>query len=224
MEERERRLLTRWIRELRVITIEVRSLMLASKVFWEVQKILTANSAALCHRLFNEWMATNYGNATAIGIRRQLDEDSGSVSFKRLLLQIQAGLVCHSDMLSRENFVANYPPMLRCAGDSQFDRLVGANEARVEVAYIDRDLDTLDTATKGVRRFANKRIAHRDARDIQNRRLGELDQCLETFAEMIDRYSHILTGSGTSVVPELPPDWKCVFKVAWIKQQVPKSG
>lgn len=217
MEDRERLLLTKWISELRIIHAEVRSLLLSSKIFWEVQKILEANPEALCHRLFNDWMATNYAVATAIGIRRQIDVDSRSVSMKGLLLHVKAELACRSDLLSRENFIANYRPELASVADSEFDRLVGGTESRVEVPYIQRDLDKLDTVTAGVKHFANKRIAHRDAKGIEKRKLGELDDCLEVLAEMVDRYARIMAGSGSDVLPDLPSDWKCVFETAWIK-------
>jgi len=217
VEDRERLLLTKWISELRIIHAEVRSLLLSSKIFWEVQKILEANPEALCHRLFNDWMATNYAVATAIGIRRQIDVDSRSVSMKGLLLHVKAELACRSDLLSRENFIANYRPELASVADSEFDRLVGGTESRVEVPYIQRDLDKLDTVTAGVKHFANKRIAHRDAKGIEKRKLGELDDCLEVLAEMVDRYARIMAGSGSDVLPDLPSDWKCVFETAWIK-------
>jgi hypothetical protein len=61
--------LRRWISQLRVIGDEVRSLLLGSQVFWEVQKILGENPKALSHRLFNDWLTTNYAVATAAGIR-----------------------------------------------------------------------------------------------------------------------------------------------------------
>ena len=217
MDEHEFRLLTTWIRQLRIIVGEVRSLLLSSAVFWEVQRILEANPDALCHRLFNDWMATNYGNATTMGVRRQIDPDSRSVSLMRLLLQIKDELVHHPDILSRGKFVSNYRPEIRTAGEKEFDRLVGVGEARIELVYVQRDLDRLGAETKGVRLFANRRIAHRDAREIENRKLGELDHCLKVLAETADRYARILTGSGSGIWPDLPPDWDCVFKTTWIK-------
>jgi hypothetical protein len=218
VDEHEFRVLTTWIRKLRIIIAEIRSLLLSSKVFWEVQKILEANPDALCHRLFNDWMATNYGNATTMGIRRQIDLDSRSVSVMRLLLQIRDELVHHPDILSREKFVRNYPPQLRWAGEKEFDRLVGVGEPRIEPAFVQRDLDNLSAVTEGVRRFANRRIAHRDAREIEKRKFGELDRCVEVLAATGDRYARILTGSGSGIRPDLPEDWLSVFKKAWMKE------
>jgi len=213
----EHQLLTNWIRRLKVIRAEVRSLLLSSKIFWEVQKVLEDNPDALSHRLFNDWIATNYGVATTIGVRRQLDVDSRSVSLKGLLLQMKAEVGAHPDLLSRLKFEANYRSELVSAADREFDRLVGVGEARIKVAYVEQDIDRLDAITKTVKRFANKRIAHRDAEDIEKRKLGELDDCLQTLAEFVDRYARLLTGYGSGVVPDLPHGWKSVFETAWIR-------
>jgi hypothetical protein len=217
MDEEERRLLTEWIEDLKIITKELRSLRRGSLIFWEVQKILEANPAALCHSLFNEWMKVNYGSATASGIRRQTDKDNRTISLNRLLTRIKAGLASRPDILSRESFKANYHPLLQDTGQRDFDRLVRAGAARVEPDYIDRDLNTLAQVTEGIKDFVDGRIAHRDAREIPNPKLGELDKCLDSLAEMTGRYSHLLTGARTSLTVQLPPDWKCVFKVAWIE-------
>jgi hypothetical protein len=218
MDEEERRLLTEWIEDVRVITEELRSLRRGSLIFWEVQKILEANPATLCHGLFNEWMKVNYGSTTAMGIRRQTDRHNRTISLNRLLTRIKGGLASHPEILSRQSFVANYP-RLQQRGHRDFDRLVGPDAARVEPDYIDRDLKTLEQirVTERVIDFVDGRIAHRDARKIENPKLGDLDRCLDTLAEMTERYSHLLTGSMTSLTVQLPPEWKSVFKVTWIE-------
>lgn len=207
--------LRRWILELRIIRDAVRSLLLGAEIFWEVQKILAANPRALSHRLFNDWIATNHGIATAVGIRRQLDKDSRSVSLKKLLIEIEATLHTSPELLSRANFLRHFRPELESRADAQFSELVGANTTRVESAYVERDIKRLNEVTEKMERYVNKRIAHRDAQEIERRKLGELDECLGLLEEIVDRYTRLLTGSGSSVTPELPPDWKSVFKVAW---------
>lgn len=82
--------------------------------------------------------------------------------------------------------------------------------------YVERDIKRLGKVTEKIERYVNKRIAHRDAREIGQRKLGELDDCLGLIAEMVERYSRLLTGYGSGVCPELPPGWKSVFNVPWI--------
>jgi excisionase family DNA binding protein len=214
-------LFRKWTLLLKVICREVRSLLMSSKVFWEVQRILEDNEKALSHGLFNNWMATNYGVSTAIGIRRQLDRDARSVSLKGLLSDILKGVARNPDLLSRSTFLLNYRPELRDLAQSEFDKLVGSGEARVQTTYVLKDLDRLAAVTNGVHRYTDKRIAHRDLREGEKRKLGELDECLQLVAEITDRYGRLITGYRTGACPELPPGWKAVFEVAWIKETPP---
>jgi len=208
--------LKNWIDQLKVIREEVRSLLLGAKIFWEVQNILAANPRALSHRLFNDWIMTNHNVATAVGIRRQLDKDSRSVSLKKLLIEIEATLRRSPDLLSRSDFLLNFwPGEHRSHGDAQFSKLVGDHATRVEPAYVRQDIERLTEVTEKIEHYVNKRIAHRDAQEIERRKLGELDKCLGLLEEIVDRYACLLNGEETSVSPELLPVWKSVFKVAW---------
>jgi len=85
----------------------------------------------------------------------------------------------------------------------------------VEPTYVEKYIERLNKVTEKVERYVNKRIAHRDAQEIERRKLGELDKCLELLEEIVDRYTRLLTGAGSSVTPELPPGWESVFEVAW---------
>lgn len=210
--------LRRWIAQLKIIRDEVRSLLLGAKVFWELQKILAANPRALSHRLLNDWVTTNHGVATAVGIRRQLDKDRRSISLKRLLIEIEATLHRNPELLSRAHFLRHFRPELESRAHAQFSELVAANATRVESTYVRRDIERLNKITEKMERYVNKRIAHRDAQETEKRKLGELDECLVLLQEMVDRYTRLLTGYGSSVSPELPPDWKSVLKVAWIRK------
>ena len=129
---------------MRAIRVDVRSLLLSRQIFWEIQKIVSAN-AKLQEQpgLFNRWLATNYVVAATVGIRRQLDRDPRSVSIVRLLTEVEAALEERPDILSRANFAKNYRPELREAAERQYDKLVGAGEQRVDAAFVGLDLESL---------------------------------------------------------------------------------
>ena len=108
-------LLRKWIEWFRVIFVDVRSLLLSRRIFWEVQTIIRANPKLQEQPgLFNRWLAANYVVAATVGIRRQLDRDlhprHRSVSLVRSLTEIGATLEKRPDILSRSNFVKNYRP------------------------------------------------------------------------------------------------------------------
>jgi hypothetical protein len=209
-------ILKAWVTQLHTILTDVRSLLLSSFVFWDVQRVIEANPRTQTQGLFNRWMATNYFVATSIGIRRQLDIDDRSMSFIRLLKAIEAALHERPSVLSRAGFIENYRPELRPVAEKQFDKLVGEGAGRVEATFVHRDIEALECVTRKVKRFANKRIAHWDNRSIANLRLEELDDCLKLLGELVDKYARLLTGTASTVHPEVLSDWKQIFKVAWI--------
>jgi hypothetical protein len=214
-------LLKKWSEWLRAVRVDVRSLLLSRQIFWEIQRIVDAN-AKLQEQpgLFNRWLATNYVVAATVGIRRQRDPDSRSVSLVRSLTEVVLTLKERPDILSRANFVKNYRPELRAAAESHYDELVGVGELRVDVAFVRSDLDRFcaAAATETIRSFVNKRAAHWDeVADNPKVTLGEVDTALDILSGLVDKYSRLLTGSGGTVEPELSSDWKGVFTMPWIE-------
>jgi hypothetical protein len=207
-----------WAFDLKTISQNVRSLHLGSLVFWDIQKIIGENPKTQTHGLFNRWMATNYAVATAIGIRRQLDMDSRSVSLMGLLSTIGKTVCGRPNILSRENFIENYPLKLRQAAEAEFDRLVRTNAERVEVSAVCRDMSRLDTATRNVKSFANKRAAHWDRQNVGKAQLGDLDVALKMLIELVKKYGKLITGYAPSVEAKLTREWKSVLTVPWIAQ------
>jgi hypothetical protein len=209
-------LLKIWAEWLGIICKEVRSLLVARELFWEIQAIIAANPKVQTHGLFNNWMATNYAVATAVGIRRQLDTDRRSVSFERLLREIEKMTTSGPSVLSRESFLENYRPELRPAGDAEFNRLVGPNAKQVEPLAVRRDLELLMAATEKVKHYVNKRIAHRDEGVEPAPNLGDLDDSLNALKSLVDKYCRLVTGSGPSLDVLLDPEWKSILRVPWI--------
>lgn len=212
-------ILSRWCSELKVIRVEVSGLLLSAKIFWEVQKLLAANPRALSHRLFNDWMASNYFAATAIGIRRQLDKDPRSVSLRNLLMKIKVTLEDSQELISRSEFLGNCQPEERSDRNTRFSRLVGIQARRVDFAYVNQDIERLiEIDEKIIGKYISKRIAHRDAEEIERRKYGDLDKCLEVLEEITDRYLSLVNGEESAVSPELSSDWKSVFRIPWIPE------
>lgn len=207
----------KWPKQLEIIRDEVRNISLGSTVFWEVQRILEANPKARSHRLFNDWLMTNYAVATAIGIRRQLDRDPRSVSLANLLADISRSIRINPDVLSR-SAIEHLPPSLLKRAEEEFDRLAGVGTSKIRASHVELDLKKLveNIAIKEIALFVNKRIAHRDSAAVQKRMLGELDECLMLLARLVDRYLLLLTGHTSGIGPILPRGWKSVFTIAWI--------
>jgi ABC-type hemin transport system ATPase subunit len=82
----------------------------------------------------------------------------------RLLTEVEVTIEERPDILSRANFAKNYRPELRETAESDYDKLVGAEQQRVDVTFVRCDLDRFcaAAATETVREFVNKRAAHWD--------------------------------------------------------------
>lgn len=212
----------KWSEWLVTICDDVRSLVLSRKIFWEIQRIIDANAKLQKQpRLFNRWLAINYGVFATIGIRRQLDCDCRSVSLVRSLTELEIALHKRPDILSRANFVKTYyQSMQREKAEREYDALVGAGAQRLDATFVRCDLDRFRVAadTKAVRDFVNKRVAHWDEVAVPRVTFDEVDAALDMLVDLVEKYRRLLTGPGSSVEPaELSSDWKRIFTMPWVQ-------
>jgi len=160
-------------------------------------------------------MGNVYATTTVIGIRRQLDTDKDSVSFARLLKEIQE----NSEVLSRDRYVALHEGSVIPVqiASSHFDRFAGAGYPYVNSARVDLDLCILKQKAAGIRKFANKRIAHFDRSDFANLpTYAELDDCLDYLEDLLKKYLALFRAEMHSIIPVWQFDWKAIFRVPWI--------
>jgi hypothetical protein len=88
MDENERR--HRLIRWLEVVKEDVEDLLLDQYLFWELQAIIEANpNFSTASGLLNQWMASSFVRATAVGVRRQAKSGNKNVSLMRFLSEVR---------------------------------------------------------------------------------------------------------------------------------------
>ena len=97
---------------------------------------------------------------------------------------------------------------------------MGNGVQRVDAALVHGDLESFSKAASAetIKFFVNKRAAHWDEKVDPRVRLGDVDEALNILQELVDKYTRLLTGSGSAVGPALSPDWKAIFKIPWIDQ------
>ena len=181
----------------RPIAEEIRNLLISRHVFWEVQAIIDKNRELHSEGLFNNWLATNYGVALAVGIRRQMDGSSTSISLAYVLKLF----ACKPELILRERFVSLYPtPRMQKFADRTFSELAGPGP-HIDPNVPFSDLNVLENDFRPLRRFVNKRLAHYDirgnydtrsvaTRGVVRRRpkFGELDSFLDKVADTFAKY------------------------------------
>lgn len=218
----------RWLHRLRVCYRQVQDLLVRRQMFQEFRTLVEGNERLKkADSTFFDWLALNYSDAVVIGVRRQLDRDPRSVSLQLLLEDIAVT----PELVSRRSFVSRFRGprptdteagrderrQFRQIGNQRFDQLVGKGRRSLTPADVRRDLQRLEAAERTLRRFANKRVAHRDFAAL--RRLptfAELHAAIDVLSDIVVRYLHLL---GLDEAPRLLPTrqyrWQAIFEFPW---------
>jgi len=207
------RKISNWPRRIRG---EICNLRLSSRVFWEVQDLMSTNPRIpKVSPLFNQWLATNYAHAFAVGLRRQMDRNKKSVSVAHLLTL----LVCEPELVLRDRFVNLYPPDLQNVAHTTFNRHAG-NGNIIDPNIPLADLNALDDAFRPLKHYINRRLAHSDIRSADEHKFGELDAFLDLLSRRFAKYLLLFLAQGESTLEAtIVSDWKSVFTVPWIASQ-----
>jgi len=180
---------------------------------------------------FFDWLVLNYSDAMAIGVRRQVDPHRDAVSLRRVLEEVAA----RPQLVSRTAFVVRYRgkrprntdggrlehEALREIGHKRFDELAGTGRPSLKAVDVKRDLRRLRVAEGRLRRFANRRVAHRDHRAVRSLpTFAELHAAVESIAEIVIKYSELLgLDAPRRLVPVWQSDWRRIFRYAWLEQK-----
>ena len=209
----------RWRRWLQPMSSDLSHLLGKREIFWELQNVVKENQQILDHGSFFDWMCTNYIVAVSIGIRTFTDQRRDVHSLWRMLYE----MLEHPGVLNRRAHKALYrgtpvTPSFDLANRS-FDNIAGKGRNEILQRDIRKDLRNLEDSSERVRKFVNKRIAHRTPTG-QLRRLpkfDELDEAMDTIDQIFCKYNLVLTASGmSSAFATRQYNWMEVLYEPWI--------
>lgn len=211
---------SRLIEWLEVITKDLQILLLNQYIFHELQKIVEQNPRfADSPGLFTQWMASNYAQATAVGIRRFAkynEKDKDSVSLLRFLNEVKN----HPDLITRQTHLqlyqgkGAYPHM----GHSVFDGVAGEGNDLLPTSLIERQIDDLKKSVHDVEKYVDRRIAHYDRRAPKIPTFGDLSAALASMGKIVILYGLLLTGQSMSqLLPTIQFDWMSIFQFPWME-------
>lgn len=194
-------------------------------------KLNKANPRIQRRSTFHVWAGKVYIDSIVIGIRRQLDMREDSVSFARLLSEIQKV----PQVLCRENYVSlcKRGGLREEAAHEDFDSLAGQGKPHLEPTMVKADQAQLMDKAKRLKWFATKRIAHideplslemmeRGARDLWGLpEFQQLDDCLDFMEQLLKKYLRLFRAKSFDILPVWNYDWKAIFREPWIP---PNSG
>jgi hypothetical protein len=196
---------------------QVRQLRIDQYIWEEVQKIIASNSDLHKPSHFYAWMRDMYVSGVAMAIRRQLDDDTRTMSFYRFLKRIKGD----PSTVSRRRYASLYTD-----GEpsgyvtASYDNVVGEGKAQPSSDDVQGEIDELKRVACRFVDFANQVVAH----DDQNRpeslpTFAEVDTVISYLEGLSQRYLQLLKATHRSVELNFQYDWKTIFRVAWLPPQ-----
>lgn len=211
---------------LETIREDVEDLILDQHVFWELQTIIDANARfAQEPGLFNQWMASSFVQATAVGVRRQAKSGDDSISLKRFLQEVRQ----YPSLVSRDfylSFFADAADWLKEIGEGHFDSIASKSGSELPTALLDVQIRQLEMAVAAIEHYGDRRIAHYDQRGLVRPMptVKDLENALKALEDLVLFYWPLLKGvSMAGLLPTIQYDWQSVFTFAWIDRREPEA-
>lgn len=214
------RLRKRWRSWLPAMSADLSHLLGKREIFWELQEIAKENQRILKHGSFFDWMCTNYIAAVTMGVRGFRDQSNDVRSLWRLLYEIleNPGVITRRSHRALYRGTPNSPDF--DMANLTFDNVAGKGRNVLTQRDIKKDLRDLEDSNDRVRKFANKRIAHRTTPGQLRRppKFNELDESMNSIDQIFCKYNLLLTASGmSSAFATRQYDWMEVLHEAWIQ-------
>jgi len=204
---------------------QVRQLRIDEHIWEETQKVIAANPKLQQPSHFYAWMQDMYVSGIAMAIRRQLDDDTRTMSFYRFLKRLKGD----PSAISRKRYRALYkdgdPPVeqLKRTGlldqtvNRAYDRLVGAGKPQPDASDIQQEIDDLKRVATRFVDFANQVVAHDDqTKPTALPTFGEVNDVISYMEKLIQKYVTLLEAAHRSVDLNFQYDWQAIFRTPWI--------
>jgi len=206
--------LKKWIKWLRVCKNEIQDLLIYRDIFWNVQKLIKKNKAIQKPSRFYGYFGDTYISYVVIAIRRQVKIDKQSISFARLLKEISE----NPKHISRKYFTDLYKGSnVEEKADSDFNEISVDENDFISPDMVNKDFLLLKKTAQKIEDFADKKIAHRDKRQLKTiLTFKDVDDCIDVLAKLYMKYHLIFHGSALiSLKPTYQYDWMAIFDEPW---------
>lgn len=172
-----------------------------------------------------EWLLGLWGRDALMGIRRELDTQSGTINLIHLLREIQD----RTDVLTRRRWLAFIKPehssFMPEMMNRSFDTLGGIsieggtkdpNDDIIAPDRVRSDLDTLQRNTNKAFLYAQQMVAHRTPIDSLEVTVAEINSAMDAIESCFKKYYLIFTGASLiSAEAAIQYDWTEPFSLTW---------
>ncbi|MBW4488331.1 MAG: hypothetical protein KME12_11135 [Trichocoleus desertorum ATA4-8-CV12] len=204
----------KWNKWLQVLRQEITKLIQSNYIYAETREIVIANPDINNSNIFYDWLTRNYVCTTLMGIRRQLDEHSDSISLVKFLRDLQI----NNTLLTRKRHLTLYSKDMQSLGNNIFNKLAGESSNLFPKESIEFDLHRLEKIKDVHSRLIDRRIAHYEkiAKVPSDGTFQDLNNDIAIFEEIFKNYFLLLTANDIELLPVLQYDWLFIFKQSWL--------
>jgi len=170
----------KWIKWINIIHDEILHLSSYRYIFNEVKDIVKKNKNIQKPSAFYDFISTSFAASALSSIRRQIKIHKDSVSLSRLLKEISE----NPELISRDFYISLYGDE-KDLGNEDFDDIAGNNKNHIESEQVLTDLINLKKITEKCEEYVDKRIAHRDIREVPEvPNFDNLDKCIDAIIKL----------------------------------------
>ncbi len=157
------------------------------------------------------------------GICRLIDKNKDSVSMINLLDKI----LHDPKHFTKNEFVKQYikgksgfeKDTMEAVAMASFEKNFSKTGKYIDVSVVCADIGRVVSSTAEIKRFRNKRVAHKDKNDklVFNLDFRDLDEAIDVIEKIVLKYNLLINQSGLdNLLPTVQYDWKKIFRIPWI--------
>ena len=204
----------KWQEWCKKVKIDLNMLLLYKQIQDHLFEIVPANAKHIDANngaLFFEFVRDCYGCYVTVGIRRlaKRSSDKNNITLIRLLEQIRDCADQFTFDFYLKMYPINGPKLQRRKFDNFSDDGIVISKVQIEC-----DIKELESISKKVSDFVDRRIAHNDKKATQSITFDDMSKSLELLNIIACKYFSLITSSGyLTLKPEIQYNWKDIFKV-----------
>jgi hypothetical protein len=202
-------------KDIEKITGDVSDLMWDRKMYGEFCEIIKNNTAIDKENAFYDFVKSGYISHLVLGIGRQTDEGKKTLSLRHLLERINS----NPEKVTKKWFAAQYKTLGEGWGEADFEKKFGTLDF-VDPTIVQADIESLVSCTEEIRKYRDKRIAHRDkGKIVFDLSFKALDKAIETIEALGIKYYLLLHQAGIDgLLPtDTRDDYREIFYEPWMK-------